>query len=165
LPIIIKKQVKSKVKTISGKIDERLTCSFNVDNISTSINIPRIIYQSFFPNENIEEKVISHKNRCSIDNRLSNLRLLTTRENTRRVQDGKGYASNYKGVTYCNDKRTKTEAKNPWTSSIKINNKSIYLGTFKTEEEASKVYQLAVKHIDEYDGNPTEFREKIKKLL
>ena len=73
LPIQIRKQVKSKVKTKSGKIDERLTCPFSVENIQTSINVPRMIYQSFFPNENIEDKVISHKNRCSIDNRLSNL--------------------------------------------------------------------------------------------
>lgn len=81
LPIKIKKQTKSKVKTKSGKIDERLTCSFGVENVNTSINVPRMIYQSFFTNENIEGKVISHKNRCPIDNRLSNLVSETIQKN------------------------------------------------------------------------------------
>lgn len=81
LPIQIKKQTKSKVKTKSGKIDERLTCSFGVENLQTSINVPRMIYQSFFTNENIEGKVISHKNRCPIDNRLSNLIPETVQKN------------------------------------------------------------------------------------
>ena len=73
IPIQIRKQVKSKVKTKSGNIDERLTCPFRVENVQTSIHVPRIIYQSFFPKENIDEKVISHKNRLEIDNRLCNL--------------------------------------------------------------------------------------------
>ena len=73
LPIRIIKQSKGKTKTKSGKICNRLTCGFWNENKRYSINIPRIIYQSFFPNEIIDDKVISHRNRLEIDNRLSNL--------------------------------------------------------------------------------------------
>lgn len=73
LPIIIIKQSKSKTKIKNGKICDRLTCGFWNENKRYSINIPRLIYQSFFPKENIDEKVISHKNRLEFDNRLCNL--------------------------------------------------------------------------------------------
>lgn len=73
LPILIIKQSKSKTKIKSGKICDRLTCGFWNENKRYSINIPRLIYQSFFQKENIDEKVISHKNRLEIDNRLCNL--------------------------------------------------------------------------------------------
>ena len=44
-------------------------------------SIARIIYQSFFPNEIIDDKVISHRNRLEIDNRLSNLIPETVQKN------------------------------------------------------------------------------------
>ena len=47
------------------------------------------------------------------------------------------YSSKYKGVRW-------SKAKNRWITSIYVNKKSIHLGIFRDEEEASRVYQKAL---------------------
>lgn len=76
MPIKIIKQAISKKYS-----DGRLTCGFCIDNKRISINIPRLIYQSFHTEEYIEDKVISHVNRNEDDNRLSNLIAESIRKN------------------------------------------------------------------------------------
>jgi hypothetical protein len=49
-------------------------------------------------------------------------------------------------------------------TKIKINGKMISLGTYHSEEQASKAYQLALNNIDRYQDNK-QFRELIKLLL
>jgi len=80
MPVRILKQSISKIRKKRG-IDNRLTCGFSIDNKRITINVPRMIYQSFFPDENIDNLVISHKNRCEFDNRLKNLISETVKKN------------------------------------------------------------------------------------
>ena len=82
--------------------------------------------------------VIDHINDNKLDNRVENLQIVTPRYNACKTQ-GK-YSSKYKGVSY--NKKNKN-----YMSIITINRKQIYLGSFKTEEEAHKAYQNALKNI------------------
>lgn len=81
-------------------------------------------------------KTIDHINRNPYDNRLENLRIATTQEQARNrnKETGKVY-SKYKGVS-CQ----KSYPKKPWVAKIFVDSKCIYLGHFKTEEEAARVY-------------------------
>lgn len=85
------------------------------------------------------EKVIDHISNDRLDNKLSNLQLITQRENT--SKDKKNKKTNFTGVGLC-------ENGNSFTSYIRFKDKSINLGRFDTEEEASEYYQNALKSIE-----------------
>jgi len=77
---------------------------------------------------------IDHVNRDRLDNQVSNLRLVSNQQNSFN-RDSKGY---YK-------------RKNKYIANIHINGKTIYLGIYETEAEASNAYQQAklIHHIIE----------------
>lgn len=80
-------------------------------------------------------KYIDHINGARDDNRIANLRAATAAmnaENRRRAQ--KNTASGLLGVA---------RNGNNWQAYIRVNKKPIYLGTFKTPEEAHQVYLAA----------------------
>jgi hypothetical protein len=76
--------------------------------------------------------VINHKDFNRKNNYVYNLEIISNRENTN--QKHLKSTSVYTGVSLC--KTTKT-----WISSIKINGKSVYLGRFKNEYDASLAYE------------------------
>lgn len=84
------------------------------------------------------EIVVDHINRNRKDNNVSNLRLVTNRENTN--QKHFKSSSKYTGVCW-------SKQKNKWTSQIVINKKLIYLGAFTDEYEAHLAYQKALKEL------------------
>jgi hypothetical protein len=82
--------------------------------------------------------VVDHINNIKSDNRLSNLQILTHRENI--TKSIKGRYSKYVGVSYFpKDKK--------WRSAIRIGGITKYLGRFDTEEAASEAYQKELKAI------------------
>ena len=82
--------------------------------------------------------VVDHINSVKTDNRLENLQIITSRENT--SKDKKGGSSKYTGVHWFN--RTKK-----WKVQIKIDGKSKHLGYFTDELKASEAYQKALKEL------------------
>jgi hypothetical protein len=71
---------------------------------------------------------IDHKNRIRNDNRVENLRIVSPQQNQ--------FNTGAKGYYF--DKKY-----NKYVSQIRVNRKSIFLGSFDTEEEASNAYQSA----------------------
>lgn len=83
-------------------------------------------------------KEIDHINRIKTDNRIQNLRECTRNQNhmnlnKQKTNCGKGCSSKYKGVSW--NKNAKK-----WSSIIKTNYKSIYLGYFDLEKDAAEAY-------------------------
>jgi hypothetical protein len=70
-------------------------------------------------------KCLDHINQYRNDNRICNLRSITTQQNS--------FNSKSKGYSLC--KKT-----NKWSSAIRINGKAIHLGYHKTEDEARQSY-------------------------
>ena len=81
-------------------------------------------------------KMVDHINGDKADNRISNLRLADLAENNWNWK-GKGTAA---GASQY--KRTKL-----WTSKINHRGRVIYLGSFKTKDEAQKAYQAAAREL------------------
>ena len=79
---------------------------------------------------------IDHINGNRNDNRICNLRLVTTRENTQnRIEHRDGRLCG----CYWNKQNEK------WKAQIHINGKHKYLGYFSTEQEAHEAYNRAVR--------------------
>lgn len=88
---------------------------------------------------------IDHINGVRCDNRLDNLRIVTSRENSQNKvchRQGKlvGASLRNKGINL----------KKPWQSAIKINGKRKSLGYFATELEAHQTYMAKCKLLDEF---------------
>lgn len=77
---------------------------------------------------------VDHINGDGLDNRRSNLRVVTRRENSQNQHIKR--KSKYVGVTY--DKRP--NIRKHWYSRIHINGKTIHLGSFLHEKDAGKAY-------------------------
>lgn len=78
---------------------------------------------------------IDHIDRDRSNNALANLRAASNSQNGANKPMGKKECGGFKGV------RKKKGAKN-WTARIKCEGSEIYLGTFSSEEEAAKAYNL-----------------------
>lgn len=80
---------------------------------------------------------VDHINRNRVDNRWENLRKATRTQNAANIKD-RANSTGYRGVNY--NKRDRL-----YYAKIKQNNKSVYLGCFKTPQEGEKAYLNAKK--------------------
>jgi hypothetical protein len=106
---------------------------FNGKNFVTA----RLIYKLHNPDWNINDNssinTIDHININSLDNRIENLRVATMLEQTL----NRKITINAKGYYW-------VKSRQKWQAYISINNKSIFLGRFKKEEDARQAYLNAV---------------------
>ena len=70
-------------------------------------------------------KVIDHINGNVLDNRRCNLRLCISADNIKNQSISRRNTSGFKGVHY------QKKRKKPWTASIRVNRKNIFLGRFE----------------------------------
>lgn len=95
---------------------------------------------------------IDHINGEKTDNRIENLRLVTTRQNSQNKEihrNGKLVGTHF------------IKNKNLYTARIQIDGYRISLGYYKSEEKAHKAYEIACKHIKEYSSK-NRFIELVK---
>jgi len=93
------------------------------------------LFHGYFP------KYVDHINRNTRDNRIENLRSVTISLNNRNTGKRKQNAtSKYVGVIY--EKR-----RNKWRAACSVNNKSIFIGYFKTEKQAKRAYNMYIKEL------------------
>ena len=81
------------------------------------------------------KELVDHINNNKLDNRACNLQLLSARMNSLKPIRGK---SKYRGVSY-------VKKVGKWRASIYINGKSVYLGEYINELDASKAYEAKLK--------------------
>lgn len=85
-----------------------------------------------------KDKFVDHKNGNGLDNRRKNLRLCTQSQNQMNRGKTVKNTSGYKGVSWVKKDRR-------WKAQIKVHGKKLYLGQFKTKEEAAEAYKQAAK--------------------
>lgn len=119
-------------------------CLDNDGYVVTTINNKTIHLHRFLLNCDDTDKVVDHIDGNPLNNKKSNLRIVTQKEN-RMNNSLKGLGTNKRvGVVYC-----KREKK--WRATIQKDYKVYYLGYFHTEEEAIKAREEAeIKYFGEY---------------
>ena len=127
------------------------------DNKGNTMSIHVLVAMAFLGHKPDGYKiVVDHIDNNKLNNHVSNLQLISNRENT--SKDKKNGTSKYTGVTWYN-------ASNKWLAQIAINSKKKNLGLFETEDEAHEAYQKALKMLNEGDLSfmkPKEFSSKDK---
>ena len=103
----------------------------------------RIILERVLGRRLERQERVDHINHDKLDNRRGNLRLATHQQNKWNVpkqkhRDGRPTSSQYKGVSLF-------KRNGRWTASIKVNDKSVRLGYFDTEEDAARAYDAAAR--------------------
>lgn len=130
---------KEKILKPSKNVHGYLVVNLLKDNIQKTIQVHQLVAMAFLNHKRCGfELVVNHINHITTDNKLSNLEIVTSRQNSNHKKI-KGY-SNYSGVTF--NKKNKN-----WVSQIKIKGKSKYLGCFQNELEASNAYQKALNNL------------------
>jgi len=82
--------------------------------------------------------VIDHINRNKLDNRMENLRVITSRENSYNRTKNANSNNNYKGVI---------KKKNSYVACISKNGVRREISGFETEEEAAKMYDMMAEEL------------------
>jgi hypothetical protein len=78
--------------------------------------------------------VVDHINGDGLDNRRANLRVCTQKQNQQNVRRGLANSSGAKGVGV---------RKSGFTAKIKVEKKNIWLGTYRSLDEAARAYDIA----------------------
>lgn len=81
-------------------------------------------------------QIVDHANGTRLDNRRSNLRFCTNRENLANRHVVKSSTSRFLGVR----KRTDAPRRKPWQARIRDHGKQVCIGYFATEAEAALAY-------------------------
>jgi hypothetical protein len=89
-----------------------------------------LMHNGFIP------KIVDHINGNKIDNKIENLREVTAMQNAWNAKRSKSNTSGIKGISFRKDR-------NVWIARLQANAKSIYLGYFKSKNEAEEFLQLA----------------------
>lgn len=111
------------------------------NNFKTRL-IHHLVAESFLNHKTKGHKlVIDHINNNKSDNRLGNLQLISSRDNSNKDKKG---TSKYRGVRW--HKRDKR-----WATSVVFNGVNYHLGNFKTELRASIAYELALLQLDKFN--------------
>ena len=116
-----------------------LKVSLSKNSKGKNRRVHQLVAEAFLnhkPNKT-HEFICDHRDNNPLNNKLENLQITTTRENT--SKDRKG-TSKFAGVSL-------DKVRNKWISTIRINGKKKFLGRFTDELKASEAYQTALKEL------------------
>lgn len=136
---VIKTSKKEEIKVDDEDYEFLNQFKWCIDNgyARSSVNSKIVYMHRLLMNNPLGKVCIDHIDRNKLNNQKSNLRVCTYSQNAHNCKDySNKKTSKYKGVY---------NKGNSYVSRISFEGKRIYLGSFKTEKEAAKIYNKAAK--------------------
>ena len=125
--------IKGKIKQFGSSTGGYKICGLSKNGVTSTFKVHKIVAMTFLGhNPNGHNEVVDHIDNDNQNNRLNNLQIITSRENS--SKDRKG-VSEYTGV--CWHGQSKKWAARIWDNSFK---KNIHLGLFNNEYDAHMAY-------------------------
>ena len=128
--------IKEKTLKAQNGGNNYLIVGLSKDMKSKSYAVHKLVAETFLGKK--DNAIIDHINNISTDNSLANLQYISQRENVSKDKQG---TSKYTGAYW------KPQDKK-WISSIYLNGKKMYLGSFDSELRASTAYDFALTQMD-----------------
>lgn len=122
----IRKAYNMKPGQIAGAVHKTGYVYISVDNRGYKAHRLAWLYMT----GEMPDQYIDHINRVAADNRFSNLRLVSAKQNCENCSIYKSNASGFRGVSF-------HKATNKWRATLRHNKKHIHVGLFDTAEAAS----------------------------
>lgn len=146
-----------KGRVLSGHInDGYMRTSLTKGGKGITFSFSQLVAMAFLNHEvDGHNNVVDHINGNKLDNRVSNLRVVTQRENLSKCyrSDISSFSSKHIGVDW--NKRS-----SKWQVNIYYRGKQHHLGYFDDENKASDVYQKALRDIDTGKFNYDDYKAK-----
>lgn len=114
--------------------------TYDTNNFRVTLPLHRVIMKRILGRELVRGEIVDHKDCDTLNNRRSNLRIVTRVQSNQNRRKRSDNTSGYKGVTW--NKRTQR-----WRASIGANGKHINLGHFDNPEDAYEAYCKAAKEL------------------
>ena len=155
---LIWKRDEPKGRNGKGKVAGRLKASgyYVVFILGKEYRTHRIIY-SMYHQESVDGKIVDHKDGCSYNNLITNLRIATHQENQWNAGVAKNNTSGHKGIRINKLKNNRAS----YTAKIRINGKYIKIGTFRDFDEAKEKYKQYVdEHLRDFVSTRLEIHSK-----
>ena len=133
--VISLKRNKSRLMKLTDNGAGYLVVNLTIKGKQKSRMVHQLVAECFLDHKpNGHTVVVDHIDNCKTNNKAVNLQLVSVRINS--TKDRKGCASRYTGVSKQKDK---------WHSRIYLNGKSVHLGFYTNEIDASNAYKKALK--------------------
>ena len=104
--------------------------------VASKVNGKRVILHRLLAGASNRFEIVDHINGNGLDNRRSNLRICSQRENLRNRGINRNNTSGYKGVSWENHAKK-------WLVKIGVDGKKILIGRFDNKEDAAIAYKIA----------------------
>ena len=129
--------IPERIRTLTIGDNGYIFTSLSKNGIRDVENIHILVAIAFLNHKVVNRKiVVDHKDNIKTHNMLSNLQIITSRNNTSKDKNG---ITELTGVYECGNK---------FRARLIVDKKKVHLGRFDTKEEASLYYQNAVKAIE-----------------
>lgn len=123
-------------KTVRGY----LQVTIKLNGVKTTFATHQLVYHSFVGKYNSKIFNIDHIDNEKTNNNLSNLQILSARQNSAKRSLQLKKTSAFTGVSWSRERRK-------WQSHIRVNGKSTSLGRYDSEKDAAIAYMLADYHL------------------
>lgn len=134
-----KRFVRGKIRKNTIRKGGYVINSFYLNGKRKSDYVHRLVWRYFGNGTEPDHKfTIDHIDNDKTNNRIDNLRIISSRENTSKSMLLKNKSSKYIGVYF-------RKNRSAWISKIFVDGKSKSLGSFKQEIDAHNTYQKALK--------------------
>ena len=128
---------KGKIMSLSNNGRGYLRCGLRQNNEYQCMYIHRAVAQAFLTATSEDQNEVDHIDKDKSNNCVSNLRWATRSQNNSNISESrhKNKACKYKGVTFMNNKLM-------FRARVVKDKKEYFIGSFKTEVEAAKAYNV-----------------------